>query len=586
MADTKRVKEAKPSAYTRTPVRQVPPPKKRRPVVPVGNADRQLAAPAPDPQSPNITGRYETDDDAFTLQINQAGRQLQCWLVDYKTKVLERIEGDLQSPDTFALNLQGAPDQIGRIVVDPLGQHLFELRTQKRLLRRVGTGPILSDSVFDVLPPGVRAVTKRRQFFPLLGADRTKLRIGLNGSVIAPLITAFLDAPDGTGVADIMARATAAEKIDDLVRKLYSTFDASDLLLADEEGQRILGDQTLTRDGDTRSLLHWLQTMTSIVEQERLGSFGEMEHLKQHFKLKPNSGGPHDYAATFTVVGASGDFGIGLGGFTGQLDIVKVKGPGTGPVGSFKLVMGSASAGASVGANFGFKTGGTATSPHDWRGKNFPGTFTIVDASARAAPIISGSKTGMFIQGDGEFPELIIDLSGTFQDFGLALGAEIGGSLGYIFKSLATFPKRVPGKHQFDSDYATERKLETQIHFKFGSALLTDDGRKLLRILCANELASFLSSGSELTINSHADRVDSEPRNLELSRLRAQNTLQAIRDILGASFQVPAARVTLRGLGEEGAKDAGDKDATQNPNRRKSEVALNSRLVLTLSSKP
>jgi len=63
-----------------------------------------------------------------------------------------------------------------------------------------------------------------------------------------------------------------------------------------------------------------------------------------------------------------------------------------------------------------------------------------------------------------------------------------------------------------------------------------------------------------------------------------RNTLQALKDILGSQI-MPDASVALRGLGEQGAVDAGDKDHTQNPARRKSELVLNSRLVVTLFGK-
>jgi hypothetical protein len=66
-------------------------------------------------------------------------------------------------------------------------------------------------------------------------------------------------------------------------------------------------------------------------------------------------------------------------------------------------------------------------------------------------------------------------------------------------------------------------------------------------------------------IRPQADCVDTDQRNLDLSTMRAQNTLQDIKDIMGSAFA--DSRITLRGLGEQLAKEAGDADHTKNPAR-------------------
>ncbi|HKO47434.1 MAG TPA: OmpA family protein [Polyangiaceae bacterium] len=167
----------------------------------------------------------------------------------------------------------------------------------------------------------------------------------------------------------------------------------------------------------------------------------------------------------------------------------------------------------------------------------------------------------------------------------------MGGSLGisqasgYIFSDPAAQDEAVPGSHRADQDYAASNQAQAQVHFEFGSAVLTPNGREILRIMCANELVALSSSGSSLVISSQADRVDTDQRNLDLSTMRAQNTLQAIKDVMGSALGIPDSRITLRGLGEQGAKEAGDADHTKNPARRKSDVVLNSRLVATLFGK-
>jgi len=125
--------------------------------------------------------------------------------------------------------------------------------------------------------------------------------------------------------------------------------------------------------------------------------------------------------------------------------------------------------------------------------------------------------------------------------------------------------------------------LEEKIHFRLGSALLNPAAWQLLRVFCAKELTALRSAGSRLTIVGHADRRDTEQNNLELTDLRAKNTLQAIRDILGPDlFKIADEHIELIGMGEQKAKEAGDRDRHQNPKWRKVQVILNSRLVVTL----
>lgn len=580
--------ESKPAAYVRKQGRNVQKATGKRSPVPVARADRRLAPPSPDPQFDNVTGRYETDDDLFTLQVNQAGRHLEAWLVEYSTKKLSRLQGDLLGSDQFQLSVVTGQGQSGRLVVDPLGQHIFEFDGRKNLLKRVGRAPVLSDSVLFTLPADYAAFTERSEHFPLLRADVARIRNALRTSVMEVMINDFFAASSGSDVAAKMERATKAEVIDAHVRKLFATVHPQDFPLADDLAQRILGDQLMIVDGETRSQLDLLQSMTSTVEQEKTGTFGEMEQLKQHLKLRDNSGGPHEYAFDLVVVGASGDFGIGAGGFFGELTITKTKGPESGLIGTFAILIGSVSGGASLGGSFGFKTSGSAKTVNHWRARNFPGVITVTEASARAAPIpqLTRSATGFYFMGNGEFPHLVADFSGSFQDFGIGLGVEINGQAGYLFRLGAKITKPKPGTHRVDNDYTVERNFETQVHFALGSALLTDEGRQLLRIFCANELRGLASKSSRLTISSHADRVDGEDRNVELSTLRAQNTLQALRDILGTSFGIPNERISLLGLGEQGAIAAGDKDNTKNPARRKSELVMDARLLVSLHGKP
>jgi flagellar motor protein MotB len=103
------------------------------------------------------------------------------------------------------------------------------------------------------------------------------------------------------------------------------------------------------------------------------------------------------------------------------------------------------------------------------------------------------------------------------------------------------------------------------------------------------ELPAFLSPLSRIAITGHTDRSGPPRRspdekrqyNKELSELRAQNTWQAIRDIVGDDLAIPDDREHLLRTGK--GQEEAEKDANAiNPERRRVDIVLNSRLVLTM----
>lgn len=593
MADPKF--EPKPYAYPRTsaPATKAPSP---RVEMSLGKAERKLAPPKPDAPSLALMGRYEGDGGLTTLQVNQAGRGVVCWLVDYKTKALTKFEGIESSPQSIDLNVEFSESKAGQLSQVLANELILNVGKSTSLFRLVGKGPVLSDSALLMLPPEAKLRATRQERFPLIFADKQRIRRAVSAATLTPMIEAWLNAPNDPDAATRFKRGQLAEVLDNHIGALFDSLHPSDHPLAEELAQQELMAQELTHDGEVRSLLDWLQTITTRSEAERLGPTGEMNRLEQHLKLTKTGVGRHFYKLTLSVLGPSGDFGVGLGGFLGSLEVNETNEAGDSVVrrvGTFTLIMGQASLGPSAGVSIGFTTTGSAESHYVWRASNIPGSFRMVDVGVGVSspvpvpPSISGSAFSvtsvMFLIGNGELPQLVVDFGGFSQQFGAGAGAAISGALGYIFSAVNP-PKVAPGSHRVEQNYTTERKAETQVHFKLGSALLTDEGRQLLRLLCANELAAFGSPGSQLTINSHADRIDTQERNLELSDMRAKNTRQAMRDILGNNL-LPDARVALRGLGEQGAIEAGDQNHTANPARRKSEVVINSRLVLSLFGK-
>jgi hypothetical protein len=95
---------------------------------------------------------------------------------------------------------------------------------------------------------------------------------------------------------------------------------------------------------------------------------------------------------------------------------------------------------------------------------------------------------------------------------------------------------------------------------------------------------------SQLSILGYADTVgykgatpiEANERNGRLSLLRAENTLQAIRDILGDRFKIPEKSIKTTGEGQKEAEKAGLTLGVADPRFRRVDVILNSALVISL----
>ena len=107
---------------------------------------------------------------------------------------------------------------------------------------------------------------------------------------------------------------------------------------------------------------------------------------------------------------------------------------------------------------------------------------------------------------------------------------------------------------------------------------LAPEGRQLLRILAAQELALFRAPHIQVIVDAHADRVDTEEYNLLLTKVRAFNTVVTIEDILRATLR----DVHKLGLGETEALRAGDPDSVENSRRRRADIRINGWLVVQL----
>jgi outer membrane protein OmpA-like peptidoglycan-associated protein len=103
--------------------------------------------------------------------------------------------------------------------------------------------------------------------------------------------------------------------------------------------------------------------------------------------------------------------------------------------------------------------------------------------------------------------------------------------------------------------------------------------------MCARELPLFMSPQSFLLVIGHADTLGrGHYDNEALSKRRAESTIRAIENVLGAKFQIKHDEIHIKAIaaGDKlAAKQAGNK-AVAEPKHRRVQVFLNSVLVLTL----
>jgi outer membrane protein OmpA-like peptidoglycan-associated protein len=311
-----------------------------------------------------------------------------------------------------------------------------------------------------------------------------------------------------------------------------------------------------------------------------------LHNICQHLGLAPDPKAgsvTHRYKMTITGSGLAGDVGIGLGGFIGAFRMQKTDSQTWQE--DYTFWNAGISAGVSIGVEAMLDNDGEASSTSEWRPGDVPGWYTILDESSGFALGV-GPSFGvgvMAVYGSGAHPPLAFITS----PWSMAAGAsgtliDLGMSWGYIHEAGTNLNRQDASHIKHKNDYAVESEKTQEIHFRLGSAILTQEARQIVREMCAIELASFMSVGSVLVIIGHADRLDTENRNLELSKLRAENALQAIKDILGDQLKIPSNQISVHGAGELKAEYAGDADETPNPKWRKVEVILNSTLILTL----
>jgi outer membrane protein OmpA-like peptidoglycan-associated protein len=593
----------------------VPDPGHKKARVVIARHDRRRDDPHPDPQSPRLTGRYESLTFDLTVQINQAGTHVHCFVapvmrgrvvLDGKPvphRLLFQLGGDRQGDGSYALYAYPDPDAT-RGTLRVLGEGQLQLRLVERygddvldqsfVLRRLTRESTLSPRALSRLPAGSELV-RATQWYPLTTDRLLALRAGLSLAALSGPLTAFFDAGSSIRMADQLDRHRIARQIDDHLGRVFSTdppqgLHPDDLLLARFYGRRMLAAQRWTYESSNRSLLDWLEVVFDVVAAFPRAVRGEpLAHFRDDLGLRADRDGgdasapQQHYEVELVVAGLAGDVGLGLSGFSGDLNIKKTTPPTW--EAKYRIVLGGISAGPGVGVHAGFRTSGSADTYSQWLPGDVPGWFNILDASVAVTPGAGASygATVLSIEGKGIHPPMTVDLSGLTKTIGLGAGASYGGSWGYAFDDSQRFKEQkidhvLPEEH----DYTVEAHLADKLHFLLGSAILTPDARRTLRIFCAMELASLQSSGGRLVVLGHADRLDTVKRNQELSENRAFNALLAVKDIVGDQLEVRDDHQVSLGLGETGAAMALEKDESPDPAWRRVDIILDSQRVVSL----
>lgn len=595
-------------------------PTDKAPPTPCVAHEKRRATPEPERPPLDITGRYEEDraTPRFTLRVNQAGNHVeamftQAVLPDADPNVHRRprgetlVTGDLQHPEAkpyFEVYDRARPAPPALVSVDPgtgtlrVNDPAAKTTLSAKLVSRSPT--LLADALSSLDELDLVRLYELR---PLTRHQIDHLHRKLQARVLGPLLEKYFSFGD-----DLTAdRVHRGEALRPLLRYLESVWadpqhgiDEQDVELAKFYARSILTLGRYTLAGRLTSLLDWLQLVIDRVYVDNqavgggppTGDFALTRLLGLRPRAMGKGTGNYTYRVSLTMSGG----GLFVAGYAGRMTVEKVGGDDLAgwPAGhqehySYYVVGLEGGAGIKPYSTI----TGEATVPFAWLPPDFPGSIEIGKAGVGAFGV---SAEGGFVHlhGRGYLPVMPvvytslapnISLHPTQKNLGLGeVDFEIGPA-GYLGKVRdRAFPAIDYTTFTVKTDYAVAYDLTRQVHFCLDSAILSAEARRAVRVMCANELPALGSATSHLTVNGHTDRIQTVEYNRELSQLRADNTMQAIRDVLGGRFGIPDSNVHVAGLGEELATKDGRPDGEIYPKYRRVDIILNGRLVLTLSA--
>jgi subtilisin family serine protease/outer membrane protein OmpA-like peptidoglycan-associated protein len=578
--------------------------------------ERKIETPKPDKPGVNITGRYEHryPDPAdkkwiitdYTLNINQAGRHIEGFLTEVlrhdakvKDRFSTRFHGDLQSDGRFLVYSIGRPEETwGYFSYEQKGPswHLYWQRMANDEIKPMGSKmgwvkisdtPTLMESAFSdqAFPP--EGPVHDHERWPLTQAQIKNLVTGFDQDRIAPLLNTYFTTPADDTVTGRNALIDAAQPlhrhIGEVFTHKYYGIHLYDMAMAWYYVRNILSQNRWKFKQITRSQLDWIQIMLDVVS-----GFGfRLPNVTDYLGLKPTFGpgqrpgdptlSPHTYKVSFSLKGLAVYY-------RGNITIEKTSGK------TWKETFKIALKGLQVKPGLSISESGEAETYHEWLPADIPGSVELVTGKlGGSVPGIKATAGAWFMHIFGSSYLPYMDVLGEQVKLKLNLSKKfkldivnLGGLWGEIYSK--NLPDKDYSKFVPVTDYSATYGLKDDVHFCLDSALLTEDARQALRIMCANEMYLWMSPTTNLTIYGHTDRSAGADYNLKLSDQRARNTLQAIRDILGDKFAIPETQIKLEGKGETEAMKDGRPDKEFNPKYRRVDVILNTRLVITLKA--
>jgi outer membrane protein OmpA-like peptidoglycan-associated protein len=605
----------------------------------------KLDLPKPDKVGVNITGRYELrysledEDEAkawkrkgnnwglegnkwpvidLIISINQAGRHIEGIISTVRRpgdarneeRAFTKFNGDLQSDGSFLYYSTERPDimwgyfsyESNYLYHRGLRRDKRGLDSKKRFLHKISKMP----TVLDLSAFSDQGFPRQVLFYvqkPLTQHQIYQLVRNFHLFYIEPHLQKYFMTPAGNRELERQALINAALPLNRYIEEVFTHKyfgihgNESDMFLARYYVRTILSQQKWTFKQVTRSLLDWMQIMLDVA----WGNNWDLLNFRQYLGLESTvpkginvdravtaAKPQHTYKVSFSLKGF-------LFYFSGTITVTKTSGKTWTETFNIKLKGGQVKIKA-----FEISETGTAGSYYDWDKPNIPGSVEFV--TGQIGGMIPGVKLkagAWFINilGSGSYPLM----TATNQNLEPGLNASkkrgidwdvvnLGGFWGEI--SDKPFPARDDSKFVPITDYAANIKLQDDVHFCLNSALLTEDARQALRIMCANELSALMSPNSELRITGHADRsvpprmdeAKAKQYNQTLSELRAKNTKQAIKDILGGQLAISDNQIVPKGEGDALAAKENRPPKEVNPNYRRVDIILNSRLVLTLKA--
>jgi hypothetical protein len=239
---------------------------------------------------------------------------------------------------------------------------------------------------------------------------------------------------------------------------------------------------------------------------------------------------------------------VGMRGLTGPLTI-KSRGLAQNWEATYWVYLAVASGGGG-GARLGLRhlrATGMAESNLDWRPEHFVGALTVLSgvAARDKQGVLEEHQLIWIAEGSHPSePSIQLLLNRVVTNLPAStLGIGWGDIMDPYAIGVAPDRPIEPKIYSYSAKYGHA----TDVSFTLGSGTVLEDGRQMLRILAANELASLRDASTVVTFHGFADRLGGVGYNDVLSEMRAENAKTALVDCLDGTAR---ATMSVHGHGE------------------------------------